>query len=188
MYNSRKKIIITMVVIFLIIILAIAGILVYITTDIFKSNQVLFYKYMGQTFENIKYVENTQLSEIENLKNQKPYTIEGALSFDAQEENTDINANMLSRMNLNIESKVNKPEEKAYTKANLTHNNQDLFRVEYANSNNIYALKSDEIVTNLSYVLQNKSFMFKLLKWTTGEISLFKDLANSISLLVLEPI
>lgn len=148
MYNSRKKIIITIVVIFLIIILAIAGLLVYITTDIFKSNQVLFYKYMAQTFENIKYVENTQLSEIENLKKQKPYTIEGTLSFDAGEENTDINANMLSRMNLNIESKVNKPEEKAYTKVNLAHNNEDLFRVEYANSNNIYALKSDEIVSN----------------------------------------
>ena len=44
----------------------------------------------------------------------------------------------------------------------------------------LHLLKSDEIVTNLSYVLQNKSFMFKLLKWTTGEISLFKDLLFNI--------
>ena len=44
----------------------------------------------------------------------------------------------------------------------------------------LHLLKSDEIVTNISYVFQNKSFMFKLLKWTTGEISLFKDLLFNI--------
>lgn len=147
MYSGRKKIIITMVIILLIIILAIAGLFIYITTDIFKSNQVLFFKYMGQTLDNIKYVENTQLSEIENLKNQMPYTVTGDLSFEAGETNTDINSNILSKMNLNINSKVNKLEEKSYTKTDLLYNNQNLFTLEYANSNNIYALKSDEIVT-----------------------------------------
>ena len=68
MYNGRKKIIIIMVIILLIVLLAIGGVFAYITTDLFKSNQTLFFKYMGQTLESIKYVENTQLSEIENLK------------------------------------------------------------------------------------------------------------------------
>ena len=45
----------------------------------------------------------------------------------------------------------------------------------------LHLLKSDEIVLNLSYVLQNKSLMFKLLRWTTGEISLFKDLLFNIN-------
>lgn len=147
MYNGRKKLIIIISIILLILILAIGGVFAYITTDLFKSNQTLFFKYMGQTLESIKYVENTQLSEIENLKEEKPYTIVGNLNFEAGETNTDINANILSKIGLNIEAKVNKPDEKAYAKANLTHNNQNLFTTEYANSNNIYALKSDEIVT-----------------------------------------
>lgn len=147
MYNRRKKIIIIMVIILLIVLLAIGGIFAYITTDLFKSNQTLFFKYMGQTLESIKYEENTQLSEIETLKEQKPYTIAGNLNFEVGETNTDLNANALSKLGLNIEAKVNKPDEKAYAKANLTHNNQNLFTIEYANSNNIYALKSDEIVT-----------------------------------------
>lgn len=147
MYGGRKKLIIILVIIFLILILAIGGVFAYITTDLFKSNQSLFFKYIGQTLENVKYEENTQLSEIENLRKQKPYTVVGNLKFEAGEANTDINSNILSRMNLNIESKVNKPEQKAYTKANLLYNNQNLFTLEYANSNNIYALKSDEIVT-----------------------------------------
>lgn len=147
MYNGRKKLIIIIIIILLILILAIGGVFAYMTTDLFKSNQTLFFKYIGQTLESIKYVENTQLSEIENLKEQKPYTIVGNLNFEAGETNTDINANILSKIGLNIEAKVNKSDEKAYVKANLTHNNQNLFTTEYANSNNIYALKSDEIVT-----------------------------------------
>ena len=50
-------------------------------------------------------------------------------------------------MDLQIEAKVNNPEEKAYAKANLNYQNENLFSLEYVNSNNIYALKSDEIVT-----------------------------------------
>jgi len=147
MKSGKKKIIIISVIL-LILILLIGGLaFAYITTDLFKSNQTLFFKYMGQTLENMKFSENTQMSEIENLKEEKPYTVTGNLKFEAGETNTDLNENVLSRMNLKIESKVNKKEEKTYTKANLLYNNQDLFKLEYANSNNIYALKSDEIVT-----------------------------------------
>lgn len=144
---GKKKFIIIIAIVLLILILAIGGVFAYITTDLFKSNQILFFKYIGQSLENIKYIENTQLAEIEKLKEEMPYTEVGNLSFEAGETNTDINANVLSRVNLNMESKVNKPEDKAYTKAKLNYNNQDIFTVEYANSNNIYALKSDEIVT-----------------------------------------
>lgn len=147
MYNGRKKIIIIMLIIILILVLAIGGVFAYLTTDLFKSNQNLFLKYMGQTLESIKYVENTQLSGIEALKEEKPYTIKGNFKFEIGEENTDLNANILSRLGVNIEANVNKSEEKAYAKANLTNNNQNLFTLEYANSNNIYALKSDEIAT-----------------------------------------
>lgn len=148
MYNGRKKgIIISIIIVVLLIILGIVGFFAYVKTDLFKSNQTLFFKYMGKTLENIKYVENTQLSEIENLKEEKPYTILGNLTFQESKTNTDSNENALSKMNLKIETKANRPEEKVYSKIDLSNNNQNLFTLEYANSNNIYALKSDEIVT-----------------------------------------
>lgn len=150
MYNgTKKKIIIITTIIIVMLLLAIGGVFTYITTDLFKSNQTLFFKYMGQTLESIKYVENTQLSEIEKLKEEKPYTLKGNLNYKAGETNTDLNANVLSKLNLNIEANVNKPEENVYAKVNLNNNNneQNLFTLEYVNSNNIYALKSDEIVT-----------------------------------------
>ena len=145
MNKGRKKIIIIMVIIFLVLILAIGGVFAYLTTDLFKPNQTLFFKYIGQAISDLEYIENTQLSEIENLKEEMPYTVSANLNFEAGEENTDINANILSRMSINLESKINRPEEKAYTKANVTNNNQNIFTLEYANNDNIYALKSDEI-------------------------------------------
>lgn len=181
MYNGRKKLIIIITIILLILILAIGGVLAYITTDLFKSNQTLFFKYMGQTLESIKYVENTQLSEIEKLKEQKPYTIVGNLNFEAGETNTNLNTNALSKIALNIESKVNKPEEKVYSKANLTNNNKNLLTIEYANSNNIYALKSDEIVT--AYLgAENENLKVLAQKLGILDTSLIPDSIKSIDI------
>ena len=148
MYNgTKKKIIIITTIIILVVILAVGGVFAYITTDLFKSNQTLFFKYLGQALEDIEYVENTQLIEIENKKQETPYVSTGTLQYQAAEGNNDTNANILSNMKLAIQSNVNKSENEAYSKAELTYQDENLFTLEYANSNNIYALKSDEIVT-----------------------------------------
>jgi len=38
-----------------------------------------------------------------------------------------------------------------------------------------HMVKSDELVENIERAMRNKSLMFKLLRWTTGEISLVKN-------------
>lgn len=146
-YGKKRAIIIAIIIIILVITLGLTGMFLYINTDLFKSNQTLFVKYLGQAFEDIKFLENKQLSDIENLKKEMSYTVNSSLKYQSGETNTNLNENILSKMSLNIESKVNTLEEKTYSKAILSHNDQDLFTLEYANSNNIYALKSDEIVT-----------------------------------------
>lgn len=40
----------------------------------------------------------------------------------------------------------------------------------------MHPIRSDEIITNIQRSIQNKSVVFKFLKWTTGEISLFKNI------------
>lgn len=40
----------------------------------------------------------------------------------------------------------------------------------------LHLVQSNDVVENIAKALQNQSVMFKLLKWTTGEISLFKSL------------
>lgn len=40
----------------------------------------------------------------------------------------------------------------------------------------MHAVKCDEIIANITRTLQNKNVFFKLLRWTSGEISLFKNI------------
>lgn len=40
----------------------------------------------------------------------------------------------------------------------------------------LHLIKSDEMIENIIRTLQNQSIVFKFLRWTTGEISLFKNL------------
>lgn len=146
-YGKKKGIIIAIIIVVLIIIIGVVGVFLYLKTDLFKSNETLFLKYMGQTLENLEYVENSQMSQIDKLQQQMPYMINGTLSFNQEEENTDTNSDISLDLKATLEAKVNEKEKKSYAKTQILHNENNLFTLEYANNDNIYALKSDEIVT-----------------------------------------
>lgn len=44
----------------------------------------------------------------------------------------------------------------------------------------LHTMRSEDMVEGIVKTLQNKNFVFKLLKWTTGEISLIKDILLNI--------
>lgn len=44
----------------------------------------------------------------------------------------------------------------------------------------LHSIKSKELVTNIAYILQNKNFVFNMIRWCTGEISLFKNIILNI--------
>lgn len=44
----------------------------------------------------------------------------------------------------------------------------------------LHPIKSNELVTNIVYILQNKNFTFNMIRWLTGEISLFKNIILNI--------
>ena len=45
----------------------------------------------------------------------------------------------------------------------------------------LHLVKSQDMIDNIVRCLQNKSILFKLLRWTTGEISLFKDIIFNLN-------
>ena len=124
-----------------IIVLLILGLTLYATTDLFKSNDTLFYKYALQTLDSLKYVENSQLTEIENLKDEKVCKINGNITYKEGRSNAN-NENA----QIGIQIVQNNPKKESYAKLDLIHNKETIFDVEYAKSNNIVALKSPEIV------------------------------------------
>lgn len=45
----------------------------------------------------------------------------------------------------------------------------------------LHLVQSDDMIENIARALQNRSLMFKFLRWTTGEISLMKDLIFNVN-------
>ena len=145
-YGKKKGIIIAIVIIILLIVIAVGGVMLYLFTDLFKSNQTLFLKYIDQTMQSMKYEINEQTKDIIEAQKENPYQIKGTLNFD-YDGSENKQAEILKQIKVELETNANGQEEKPYTKASALYQNQNLFNLEYANSNNIYALKSDEIVT-----------------------------------------
>ena len=139
MYNQRKRkiFILIIVIILALAILSVSGYFIYAKTDLFKSNKNLFFKYASQVIESIKFEGNKQLAEIEDLQKVMPYQTEAKLMV-GNEDNKNIQ--------LKMDAKINKAKNQEYRKFDLLTGSQSIFNVEYAKSNNIYALKSDEIV------------------------------------------
>lgn len=145
-YGRKRAIIIASIVIGILLILGIGGTILYLKTDIFKSNQSLFFKYIEQAAKGIEYTQNANMTSNINRMKEEPFTLVGNLSYETDEKNNSTK-NALKNMKFAVEAKVNNSEKKAYGIGTLKSNNQDLFKLEYANTDNIYALKSDEVVT-----------------------------------------
>jgi len=144
MYYGRKKgIIIAVVIVAVVILLAVAGVLTFMFTDLFKSDKVLFWKYAGKELM-VQMPENTQLQDVEKMKKQSPYTVKSNVGVSSTDENIN---KVLETISVNIESQTDKTNNYSYTNAQIGFGNTKLLNVEYVNDDDIYALKSDEIVT-----------------------------------------
>lgn len=176
MYYGRKKgIIIGIIVAILVILIAIAGVFVVLKTDVFKSNKTLFWKYMDNALADTKILENAQLEDVEKLKEQKPYTINGELT--ASSTNKEIN-NILEKIKLSIDAQTDKTNKYSHLNSEIEYANTKFFNLEYANDDDIYALKSDEIVT--AYLgIRNENIKVLLQKMGIQDISNFLDKIES---------
>lgn len=145
-YGKKRAIIIISIIFAVLLVLGIGGTILYLKTDIFKSNQSLFFKYIEQAIQGIEYVPNDNIINNINRINEEPFALVGNLNYETDEKNN-ATKNALKNMKFSIEAKVDNSEKMAYGVGTLKNNNQDLFKLEYANTNNIYALKSDEVVT-----------------------------------------
>lgn len=187
MYYGRKKgIIIAIVIVAIILTLGIAGTCVYMFTDLFKSNQNLFWKYMGQTLENMQSVQNTQMSDIEKLKNQNPYIVEGELTANYTGEDEQVNT-ILNKSKITINSQIDKTDDYAYSNLKLDYDNNAMFDLKYVKDEDIYALKSDEIVS--AYIgIRNENLKVLAQKIFGGNLDVSVipnsiDFSNSVDLL-----
>lgn len=159
----KKKIVIIITIVIILIIAAVVGIL-YAKTDLFKSNESLFYKYLFKTQLVEPEIAQRYKKMSENMKASN-YSSNGSVSCSMSSDNSGTNiANIQNLFNIKYNMLENKGLKQSYADFTVSSNNQDMITLRYLRDNNVYGLKADNIV-NKYLALENsnlKDFFTKL--------------------------
>ncbi len=153
MMGRKKRNLIIALSIITVLILIIGGVLIYlnIATDIFKSPDELFYKYLYQN-GSIADVFDTDLLDryyqrIENnaYNGTGEITIKTGMNDDSESDTKEFDT-LMNNLKLSYTTKSNLAEKKQETEATIAYNDQEQFKFSVVQDNNNYGIKSDEVV------------------------------------------
>lgn len=147
--KKRRLILIISIILVLLMILT-AFVLVYINTDMFKSNKTLFMKYLGKNTENMTqvYTKLGQKNDYENSLEQSKYTVNTQINVNNTEnlgttaENTD---NVVNQLKIIAEGQVDIANQYNYQQMNLYKGGDSILGLEYVQDSNTYGLRFSDL-------------------------------------------
>ena len=166
--KKRRAILISVILVIFVMIFTIFFVL-YNTTDMFKSNDVLFHKYAGQLLDNINTMFNEEyMSEMEEILNNNKLSSNTIAKIEYTENgNTD---NPINNIQMNIQEKEEKVSGYKYKDIKLTQNEETLAGVEYIEDGNISGIRLNRIRQYVSTNIENNN---------DNEISTIYNIANT---------
>ena len=146
----RKKRITILVISIILAVLIISGIIgvLYLKTDMFKSNEKLFAKYLMQNFNAVETLNNEDTLGVENTLNTNKYEskLEGKIQYieniGTSDEN---NKSEINNIGIEINSNVDKQNNYDYKDIAIVTKNEDLVKLEYLNENQLYGIRLNGI-------------------------------------------
>ena len=133
---ARKTRIAMITVVISLLVITIIGILVflYLETDVFKTNETLFTKYLAQNFEELDNLKNNSNSTTKSLLENSKYTskIDGQIEYIENKDTSDENKNS-SVNNIKLKINVQKDNQNKYKYYDMAiqNENEKLLGVEY---------------------------------------------------------
>lgn len=161
-YRRRVTIPITMI---LILILGIGGVLAaYATTDFLKTDKQLFYKYLSKAIENVESLEDEQVINYLNKKEEIPYETKGRVGIKVEVPGLEeyINTEKLNNLNIIFEGKENRKNKLAEYDINLNYSDNVSFPIKYKKTDEIYGMKSDLVISR--YIAVKNQELYSLLE------------------------
>lgn len=137
--NKRNLLIVFAILIVLIVITAIIGIL-YFTTDMFKSNDTLFWKYFAKSSDICQVLLDDKLAMQQEFKQNNSYLSDGKLSLTITQ-----GENSVKKLDLTTTTRHSANTNRTLSNISLMNGDLDIFDISYINSGDIYAIKCDEV-------------------------------------------
>ena len=149
MTRKKRRMVLLLVILLILVILSAIFVILYLNTDMFKSNEVLFIKYLGTNSENIKNLETIlDKTEYEQQLNNAPYndTIEASVNYTQKigttEENTN---NSINQIQIKIDGQTDNSNNYDYRNIKLLKNNEQVAQAEYVHSTNNYGIRFTDL-------------------------------------------
>ena len=151
--KKRRAILISVILVILLMIVTVCVVL-YATTDMFKSNSVLFEKYARQLLDNLDDVLNeNHMAEMEEILNNNKLTSNTTATINYS-ENGDT-SNPINNIQMNISGEEEKTTGYNYKDITVTQNEETVAGVEYIEDGNLAGVRLNGIRQYLSTNINN---------------------------------
>ena len=154
---KSKKGLIAGIVVAIIIILALAGGVIYAKTDLFKPADKLFYKYL--LGEKTEFDYDEFLEEVKNAEG-KEYSSKGEINANIDMQSTSAyarnNLNNINKFKIEFEQKNKPKENKMSSNIKLSYDNKDVVEANLVKNSDIYGIQSD-IMHDKYIVVENNN-------------------------------
>jgi hypothetical protein len=172
--KKRRMAIIVSIIVLLLISIGVF-ILLYINTDMFKSDSKLFAKYIGQNIENVEtIIKNIDNSEYNEIMQQSKYTTQTQIKVNYTRNlgtSLESTQNVINQLKLKINGQTDKSNQYNYQDINLLNNNETVSEVEYIQSGNTYGIRLSDLFNQ--YILvdnENLKELFEKIGYTEEEL------------------
>ncbi len=143
MRKRKTALIIIITLIVLLVLASGACAALYFTTDLFKSNEERFWKYFSKNLDAFNVIKNENLDLQNQFKKQNSYVTNGTFTISSQ-----TGTESPQQINVATTLKHDANTGRTYADATLQKESNNLLTVSYINSNDVYAIKCDNVYQN----------------------------------------
>ena len=155
MPRKKRRAILLSVILIILLIIAIVSAILYATTDMFKSNDVLFEKYASQLLDNLDDILNEDhMAEMEEILNNNKLTSETTATISYNEDGD--TSHPINNIQMNISGEEERTTGYNYKDITVTQNDETVVGAEYIEDGNIAGVRLNEIRQFVSTNIDNE--------------------------------
>ncbi len=178
--KKKRRLILIIAILAVILVIGIMFLVLYLTTDLFKSSQTLFVKYIGNNVDNLKSLESIlDDTEYDEQLKTNPYNInmQANVIYTENVGTTDENVNnSVNQLKFSVEGQTDNNSQYDYRNMKLLKGNEQVAQVEYLHSSSDYGIKFTDLF-NQYLVSENTNLkeLFRKMGYTEEEIQNIPD-------------
>ena len=173
--KKSKKIVVILIIVVLLIIIAGGVLLAYFTTDIFRGNKELFFKYVTQIGDTEDGFIESNVKQYFEKKTTNSYTNEGNFTVNATDSEV-VNIDNLNNFNISFSGQTDNTNSKTQQNVSINYSDSVTFPVIYRKIGNQVGLQTDYVGSKFINVETDK-----IADLQGDETESIKDISNVVT-------